>query len=70
MADETSAKEAIQVAFTTVQIEHADLEQTAMAMCQELEGEGASSSSSVASHLRSLGGRVAERIRSSFCLRV
>ena len=70
MADETAVKEAVQVAFTVAQVEHADLEQTAVAMCQELEGEGASSSSSVASLLRSLGGRVAERIRSAFRLRV
>ena len=41
-----------------------------MAMCQELEGEGASSGSSVASRLRSLGGRVAERIWSAFRLGV
>ena len=51
MADEISAKEAVQVAFTAVQVEHADLQQTAVAMCQEPEGEGASSSSSVASRL-------------------
>jgi len=70
VADETSTKEAAQVAFTAAQVEHANLEKTAVAMCQELEGEGASSSSSVASRLRSLGGRVAESIRSSFCLRV
>ena len=41
-----------------------------MAVCQELEGEGASSGSSVASRLRSLGGRVAERIKSAFRLGV
>ena len=51
MADKTSANEAAQVAFTVVQVEHADLEQTAMAVCQELEGEGALSGSSVASRL-------------------
>ena len=38
--------------------------------CQELEGEGASSGSSVASRLRSLDDRVAERIRSAFRLGV
>ena len=70
MADETSAKEAIQVAFTVAQVEHADLEHTAVAVCRELEGEGASSGSSVASRLRSLGGRVAERIWSAFRLGV
>ena len=41
-----------------------------MAVCHELEGEGASSGSSVASRLRSLGGRVAERIKSTFRLGV
>ena len=62
MTDETSAKEAVQVAFTAAQVEHADLEQTAVAVCRELKGEGASSGSSVASRLRLLGGRVAEHI--------
>ena len=41
-----------------------------MAVCQELEGEGASSGSSVAGRLRSLGGRVAKRIKSAFRLGV
>ena len=41
-----------------------------MAVCQEVEGEGASSGSSVASRLRSQGGRVAERIKSAFHLDV
>ena len=41
-----------------------------MAVCQELEGEGASSGSSVASRLRSLGSRVAEHIKSTFRLGV
>ena len=39
-----------------------------MAVCQELEGEGALSGSSVDSRLRSLGGRVAEHIKSTFRL--
>ena len=39
-------------------------------MCQELEGEGALSGSSVASRLRSLGGRVAEHIKNTFHLGV
>ena len=41
-----------------------------MAVCQELEGEGGSSGSSVTSHLPSLGGQVAERIWSAFRLGV
>ena len=56
MADETAVNEAIHIALTAAQAEYADLEQTAMAVCQELEGEGALSGSSVASRLRSLGG--------------
>ena len=68
VADETAAKEAVQIVLTVTQAEHTDLEQTAVVVCQELEGEGASSGSSVASRLRSLGGRLAERIRSAFRL--
>ena len=41
-----------------------------MAICQELKGERASFGSSVASRLRSLGGWVAERIKSAFRLSV
>ena len=51
MADETAAKEAVHIALTVTQAEHADLVQTVMAVCQELEGEGALSGSSVASRL-------------------
>ena len=70
MADETAAKEAVQVVLTETQAKYADLEQTAVAVCQELEGEEALSGSLVSSRLRSLGGRVAERIKSTFCLGV
>jgi hypothetical protein len=70
VADETTVKEAAQIMLTATQAEHTDLEQIAEAVCQELEGEGASSGSSVASRLRSLGSRVAERIKSAFRLRV
>ena len=70
MADETMVKEAAYIMLTATQAEHADLERTAVAVCQELEGEGASSGSSVASRLRSLGGRVAKRIKRTFRLGV
>ena len=70
MVDETAAKEAVHIALTAAQAEYADLEQTAVAVCQELEGEGALSGSSVASRLRSLGGRVAEHIKSTIHLGV
>ena len=52
MADETAAKEAVHTALTAVQMEFAELEQTAVSVCQELEGEGAVSESSVISRLR------------------
>ena len=51
MADETAAKEAVQIVLTVTQAEHTDLEQTTVVVCQDLEGEGASSGSSVASRL-------------------
>ena len=41
-----------------------------MSMCQELEGEGAVSGSSVISRLRALGGRITEHAKSTFCLGV
>ena len=53
-----------------MQDEYAQLERTVVAVCQELEGEGALSGSSVASRLRSLGGRVAEHIKRTFRLGV
>ena len=70
MADETAAKEAVNIVLTAAQDEYAELEQTAVAVCQELEGEGALFGSSVASRLRSLGGWVAEHAKSTFCLGV
>ena len=51
-------------------MEFAELEQTAVSVCQELEGEGAVSGSSVISRLRALGGRVAEHAKSTFRLGV
>ena len=70
MADETAVKEALQVVLTSAQDEHEYLERTAVAICQELEGEGGSSGSSVASRLRSLSGRVTERLKDDFRLGV
>ena len=66
MADETAAKEDVHGALTAAQNEYAGLEQAAVDVCQELEGEGALSGSSVASRLRSLGSRVADHIKSTF----
>ena len=70
MADETTAKEALQVAYSSAQKDLVDLEGATMAACQELEGEGGLSGSSVASRLRSLGGQVAKRLKSVFRLGV
>ena len=38
MADESAAKEAVHTALTAAQAEFAELEQTAVSVCQELEG--------------------------------
>ena len=70
MADETAAKEAANTAFTTAQDEYAELARTTVAVCQELEGSGTQSGSSVASRLRALGGRIAEHAKSTFRLGV
>ena len=70
MADETAAKEAVGTALMAAQTEYADLERTAVSVCQELEGEGAVSGSSVISRLRVLGGRIAEHAKSTFRLGV
>ena len=70
MAEETAAKEALQVALTSSKNEQEDLERTAVAVCQDLQGEGGSSGSSVVSRLRALGDRVAERLRRTFRLGV
>ena len=71
MADETAAKEAVGAALMAAQTEYADLERTAVSVCQELEGEGAVSGSSVILITpRSLGGRIAEHAKSTFRLGV
>ena len=70
MADETTAKEAVGTALMAVQTEYADLEQTAVSVCQELEGEGTVSGSLVISRLHALGSRIAEHAKSTFRLSV
>ena len=79
MADETTTKEAVGIALMAAQTEYAlmaaqteyaNLERTAVSVCQELEGEGAVSSSSVISRLRALGGRIAKHAKSTFRLGV
>ena len=70
MADETTTKEAANTVFTAAHDEYTELERTAVAVCQELEGDGAQSSSLVASRLRALGDRVTEHTKSTFRLGV
>ena len=70
MADETATKEAVNTALMAAQAKYADLERTAVRVCQELEGEGAVSGSSVISRLRALGGRIVEHAKSTFRLGV
>ena len=45
------AKETANTAFTAAHDEYAELERTAVAVCQELEGANAQSGSSVASRI-------------------
>ena len=49
MADEAATKEAVIIALMAAQAEYAELEWTTMSVCQELEGDGAVSGSSVIS---------------------
>ena len=70
MAEETTAKEALQVAYMSVQRDYEDLEEAAVAACQGAGGEGGQLGSSLASRLRSLGDRVAERLRGALRLGV
>ena len=70
MADETAEKEVVNTALMAAQAEYTDLERTAVSVCQELEGEGAVSCSSVISRLRALDGRIAKHAKSVFRLGV
>jgi len=70
VADETAAKEAVNTALMAAQAEYADLERTAVSICQELKGDDAMSGSSEISRQRALGGRIAEHAKSTFRLGV
>ena len=69
-ADETAGEGGPPSAYSTAQRDYEDLEGAIMAACQELKGEGGSSGSSLASRLRSLGGRVTERLKGALRLGV
>ena len=64
------AKEALQAAYTSAQKNYEDLEEAAVVACRGAEGEGGPSGSSLTSRLRSLGDRVAERLKGALCLGV
>ena len=64
------AKEALQAAYTSAQRDYGDLEEAVVAACRGAEGEGGQSGSSLTSCLRSLGDRVAERLRGALRLGV
>ena len=70
VSEETAAKEALQAAYASAQRDYDDLEEAAIAACQAVEGEGGASGSSLASHLRSLGDRVSERLEGALRLGV
>ena len=70
MTDEATAKEAVNTALMAVKAEYAELDWTAVSVCQEFEGEGAVSGSSVISCLRALGGQIAKHAKSTFRLGV
>ena len=52
------------------QAEYAELERTAVSVCQGFAGDGAVSGSSVISRLRALGGQIDEHAKSTFHLGV
>ena len=70
MADETAQMEALQVVYTSAQRDYVYLEGAVVAACREVEGEVGPSGSSVTSRLRSLGGRVVERLKGALRLGV
>ena len=56
--------------YSSAQRDYKDLEKAVVAMCRGAEGEGGPSGSSLTSRLRSLGDRVAERLKGALCLGV
>lgn len=70
VADETALKESFQTVHTEAQQELANLEETTVVVCWELDGEGVQSGISAISRLRALGGQVASRLKSALLLEV
>ena len=70
VANEYTAKEALQAAYASVQRDYNNLEEAAVAACQGAVGEAGQSGSSLVSRLRSLGDRMTERLKGALCLGV
>jgi len=70
VSEETAAKEALQAVYASLQRDHDDLEEAAIAPCQGAEGEGGQSGSSLVSRLGSLCDRVTERLKGALRLSV
>lgn len=70
VAEETVARVALQVMYSSAQKDYEDLEEAVMAVCQGLKGDAGSSGSSLASHLRSLGDRLNEHHKGALRLGV
>ena len=70
MANSSAQVEALQVTYTKAQEEFRDLESAALAVCPEIEGGVGVSGSSLSSRLRSLGGRIVERVKGALRLGV
>lgn len=70
VADDAKQKESLQVAYNQAQKELSELEGAAVAVCQEFEGEGTQSGSSVISRLRAWSGCVTSRLKGALLLGV
>jgi hypothetical protein len=68
--DTTTQAEAVQTAYNSSQQELEELWATSLEVCQEVEEGEAQAGSSLASHLRALGGLVSQRMRRALHLGV
>ena len=70
MVEKTTAREALQVVYSSAQKDYEDLEEAIVAACKGLESDAGSSGSSLASRLRSLGSQLTERLKGALHLDV
>ena len=68
LSKEATAKEAASVALAAEAREHDELKRAVVETCQQLEGEGTTSGSSLTSRVRALEGRIAEYSANAFRL--